>query len=49
LISDLSVKQLKEILVRNFVSIKGCVEKSELITKVELLYRDHQKSKTTDG
>ncbi len=42
-IHDLTVLQLKDILIQNFVSIKGCVEKNELINKVELLYRDQKK------
>ncbi|CAF0842547.1 unnamed protein product, partial [Didymodactylos carnosus] len=39
-INDLTVKELKEILVVNFVNYKGCVEKHELIAKVRQLYRD---------
>jgi hypothetical protein len=41
-IQNLTVRQLKDILIHNFVSTKGCVEKNELINKVELLYRDKQ-------
>ncbi|CAM4930407.1 unnamed protein product [Rotaria socialis] len=41
-INDLTVRQLKDILTQNFVTITGCVEKQELINKVELLYRDKQ-------
>ncbi len=41
-IQNLTVGQLKDVLAQNFVSYKGCVEKTELINKVELLYRDHQ-------
>jgi len=44
-IEDLSVRELKEILVANFVDYKGCVEKSELIEKVRRLYRDRQNEK----
>ncbi|CAF1102239.1 unnamed protein product [Adineta steineri] len=41
-IHNLTVGQLKDILTQNFVSYRGCVEKNELITKLELLYRDKQ-------
>ena len=41
---DLSVGQLKEILQENFVSMKGCLEKKELIEKVRLLYHDRNQS-----
>lgn len=44
-IEDLSVRELKEVLVANFVDYKGCVEKSELIEKVRRLYRDRQNEK----
>lgn len=44
-IEDLSVRELKEILLANFVDYKGCVEKSELIDKVRRLYRDRQNEK----
>ncbi|CAF3698093.1 unnamed protein product [Adineta steineri] len=44
-IEDLSVRELKEILVANFVDYKGCVEKNELIEKVRRLYRDRQNEK----
>ncbi|CAF1499010.1 unnamed protein product [Rotaria sp. Silwood1] len=44
-IEDLSVRELKEILVANFVDYKGCVEKTELIEKVRRLYRDRQNEK----
>jgi hypothetical protein len=37
-IDDLSIKQLKEILVTNFVDYKGCVEKKELIERVKRLW-----------
>ncbi|CAF0737337.1 unnamed protein product [Didymodactylos carnosus] len=52
-IEDLSIKELKEILATNFVNYKGCVEKSELIEKVQRLYRDRtsqqEKAKELDG
>ena len=44
-IEDLSVRELKEILVANFVDYKGCVEKNELVEKVRRLYRDRQNEK----
>lgn len=37
-IDDLNIKQLKEILVTNFVDYKGCVEKQELIARVKRLW-----------
>ncbi|KAM9820297.1 E3 ubiquitin-protein ligase rififylin [Neosynchiropus ocellatus] len=39
-IEDLSVRQLKEILARNFVNYKGCCEKWELMERVTRLYQD---------
>ncbi|NXQ27395.1 RFFL ligase, partial [Alaudala cheleensis] len=39
-ISALSVRQLKEILARNFVNYKGCCEKWELLERVTRLYRE---------
>jgi hypothetical protein len=44
-IEDLGVRELKEILIANFVDYKGCVEKNELIEKVRRLYRDRQNEK----
>lgn len=41
-IEALSVRQLKEILARNFVNYKGCCEKWELMERVTRLYRDQQ-------
>lgn len=41
-IEDLSVRQLKEILARNFVNYKGCCEKWELMERVTRLYQDQQ-------
>lgn len=41
-IEDLSVRQLKEILARNFVNYKGCCEKWELMERVVRLYQDQQ-------
>uniref|UniRef100_A0AAQ6IE80 RING-type E3 ubiquitin transferase n=1 Tax=Anabas testudineus TaxID=64144 RepID=A0AAQ6IE80_ANATE len=41
-IEELSVRQLKEILARNFVNYKGCCEKWELMERVTRLYQDQQ-------
>ncbi|KAM9734318.1 E3 ubiquitin-protein ligase rififylin isoform 1-T2 [Menidia menidia] len=41
-VEALSVRQLKEILARNFVDYKGCCEKWELMDRVRRLYRDQQ-------
>ncbi|XP_037630711.1 E3 ubiquitin-protein ligase rififylin [Sebastes umbrosus] len=41
-IEALSVRQLKEILARNFVNYKGCCEKWELMERVSRLYQDQQ-------
>ncbi|XP_041851264.1 E3 ubiquitin-protein ligase rififylin isoform X2 [Melanotaenia boesemani] len=41
-IEALSVRQLKEILARNFVNFKGCCEKWELMERVTRLYQDQQ-------
>uniref|UniRef100_A0A3P9JAH3 RING-type E3 ubiquitin transferase n=1 Tax=Oryzias latipes TaxID=8090 RepID=A0A3P9JAH3_ORYLA len=41
-IEALSVRQLKEILARNFVDYKGCCEKWELMERVTRLYQDQQ-------
>ncbi|XP_028838291.1 E3 ubiquitin-protein ligase rififylin-like [Denticeps clupeoides] len=41
-IEGLSVRQLKEILARNFVNFKGCCEKWELMERVTRLYNDQK-------
>ncbi|XP_051965981.1 E3 ubiquitin-protein ligase rififylin isoform X2 [Xyrauchen texanus] len=41
-IEVLSVRQLKEILARNFVDYKGCCEKWELMERVTRLYHDQK-------
>ncbi|KAJ8414499.1 hypothetical protein AAFF_G00037010 [Aldrovandia affinis] len=41
-IDGLSVRQLKEILARNFVNYKGCCEKWELMERVTRLYNEQQ-------
>jgi hypothetical protein len=43
-IRQLTVGQLKDILRQNFVSISGCLEKDELVNKVQLLYHDTHQS-----
>ncbi|XP_050986228.1 E3 ubiquitin-protein ligase rififylin isoform X2 [Labeo rohita] len=53
-IEALSVRQLKEILARNFVDYKGCCEKWELMERVTRLYHDQKDlqnmvSNTTEG
>ncbi|CAG5116942.1 unnamed protein product [Candidula unifasciata] len=44
-IDALSVRQLKELLVNNFVDYRGCCEKAELIQKTKRLWKDHQENK----
>ncbi|XP_063313294.1 E3 ubiquitin-protein ligase rififylin [Pelobates fuscus] len=41
-IEDLTVRQLKEILARNFVNYKGCCEKWELMERVTRLYTEQK-------
>lgn len=41
-LDDLSVKQLKEILMLNRIDFKGCCEKSELLERVKRLWDDLQ-------
>ncbi|XP_077578210.1 E3 ubiquitin-protein ligase rififylin [Stigmatopora nigra] len=41
-VEELSVRQLKEILARNFVNYKGCCEKKELTERALRLYRDRR-------
>lgn len=41
-LEDLSVKQLKEILMLNRVDYKGCCEKNELIDRVYRLWIDYK-------
>ncbi|KAK3550148.1 hypothetical protein QTP86_021086 [Hemibagrus guttatus] len=43
----LTVRQLKEILARNFVNFSGCCEKWELVERVQRLYREHQHNLTS--
>uniref|UniRef100_A0A674JU52 RING-type E3 ubiquitin transferase n=2 Tax=Terrapene triunguis TaxID=2587831 RepID=A0A674JU52_9SAUR len=46
-IEGLSVRQLKEILARNFVNYSGCCEKWELVEKVSRLYRESEENHKT--
>ncbi|XP_038590191.1 E3 ubiquitin-protein ligase RNF34 isoform X3 [Micropterus salmoides] len=48
-IENLSVRQLKEILARNFVNYSGCCEKWELLERVHRLYRENQQNRKSMG
>ncbi|KAI4890252.1 hypothetical protein NFI96_014026 [Prochilodus magdalenae] len=48
-IEALSVRQLKEILARNFVNYKGCCEKWELMERVTRLYHDQKDLQNLDA
>ncbi|XP_007247217.3 E3 ubiquitin-protein ligase RNF34a isoform X2 [Astyanax mexicanus] len=41
-VEQLTVRQLKEILARNFVNFSGCCEKWELVERVRRLYRESE-------
>lgn len=41
----LNVKQLKELLTRNRVEYRGCLERAELLERATRLWRDHAKYK----
>ncbi|XP_042524857.1 E3 ubiquitin-protein ligase RNF34 [Dipodomys spectabilis] len=43
-VEGMSVRQLKEILARNFVNYSGCCEKWELVEKVNRLYRENEEN-----
>ncbi|RUS69434.1 hypothetical protein EGW08_022805 [Elysia chlorotica] len=47
-IENLTVRQLKELLVNNFVDYRGCCERSELVDRVKALWRDHQENLAID-
>ncbi|XP_024249602.1 E3 ubiquitin-protein ligase rififylin-like isoform X2 [Oncorhynchus tshawytscha] len=47
-IEGLSVRQLKEILARNFVNYKGCCEKWELMERVTRLYNNQKDLQNQD-
>ncbi|XP_034025551.1 E3 ubiquitin-protein ligase RNF34-like isoform X3 [Thalassophryne amazonica] len=44
-VEGLSVRQLKEILARNFVNYSGCCEKWELVERVGRLYRETEENR----
>ncbi|KAF4086163.1 hypothetical protein AMELA_G00103070 [Ameiurus melas] len=48
-IEALTVRQLKEILARNFVNYKGCCEKWELMERVTRLYNDQKDLQNLDS
>lgn len=41
-LEELSVKQLKEVLMLNRIDFKGCCEKTELLERVQRLWNDLQ-------
>ncbi|XP_011803903.1 PREDICTED: E3 ubiquitin-protein ligase RNF34 isoform X1 [Colobus angolensis palliatus] len=43
-VEGMSVRQLKEILARNFVNYSGCCEKWELVEKVNRLYKENEEN-----
>uniref|UniRef100_T1IJZ4 protein-ribulosamine 3-kinase n=1 Tax=Strigamia maritima TaxID=126957 RepID=T1IJZ4_STRMM len=43
-VEELSIRQLKEILSRSFVTYRGCCEKGELVEKVKRLQEDAKKN-----
>ncbi|XP_053625083.1 E3 ubiquitin-protein ligase RNF34 [Plodia interpunctella] len=42
-LEQLSVKQLKELLTRNRVEFRGCVERAELLSRARTLYSHHRR------
>jgi len=42
-IDTLTVRQLKDLLVNNYVDYRGCCEKQELVERVHDLWSDHRK------
>lgn len=48
-IEILSVRQLKEILARNYVNYSGCCEKWELVERVSRLFREREESRRSCG
>ncbi|CAH2295852.1 E3 ubiquitin- ligase RNF34 isoform X1 [Pelobates cultripes] len=44
-IEGLTIRQLKEILARNFVNYSGCCEKWELVEKVNRLYKETEENR----
>lgn len=47
-INSLSVLELKQILAANFIDYRGCCEKTELISKVTMLYQSQQAEKSVE-
>lgn len=43
-VEGMSVRQLKEILARNFVNYSGCCEKWELVERVNRLYKENEEN-----
>ena len=48
-LNELSVRQLKIILQRNCINYKGCVEKHELLNRVQRLWDARQEEKGVRG
>ncbi|XP_023576404.1 E3 ubiquitin-protein ligase RNF34 isoform X1 [Octodon degus] len=48
-VEAMSVRQLKEVLARNFVSYSGCCEKWELVEKVSRLYKENEENQKSYG
>ena len=46
-IDALTVRQLKDLLVNNYVDYRGCCEKQELVQRVYELWTDHRKLNLT--
>ncbi|CAK1552706.1 unnamed protein product [Leptosia nina] len=44
-LNALNVKQLKELLARNRVEYRGCLERADLLQRAKMLWTDHEKSK----
>ncbi|OWR52105.1 E3 ubiquitin-protein ligase rififylin [Danaus plexippus plexippus] len=44
-LDTLNVKQLKELLMRNRVEYKGCLERNDLLDRAKMLWKDHDKYK----
>uniref|UniRef100_W5KEG3 Ring finger protein 34a n=1 Tax=Astyanax mexicanus TaxID=7994 RepID=W5KEG3_ASTMX len=47
-VEQLTVRQLKEILARNFVNFSGCCEKWELVERVRRLYRESEDNRKSN-
>ncbi|XP_017504860.2 E3 ubiquitin-protein ligase RNF34 isoform X2 [Manis javanica] len=48
-VEGMSVRQLKEILARNFVNYSGCCEKWELVERVNRLYKENEENQKSYG